>query len=68
MLLTRPTLDVRWREVDRACCAFLDACAQGECIADAVAAALSADADADLAKLMATLLDAGAFARLAPAP
>ena len=69
VLLTRPAHDVRWREVDRACCAFLDACAAGDRIADAVAAALAVDADADLAQLMAALLDAGAFARLEfPAP
>lgn len=68
VLLTRPTLDVRWREVDRASCAFLAACASGGRVADAVEAALAADADVDLAKLMATLLDAGAFARLAPSP
>jgi hypothetical protein len=68
VLLTRPTLDVRWREVDRACCAFLEACAGGGGVTDAVDAALAADADADLARVMATLLDAGAFARLDASP
>jgi hypothetical protein len=67
-LLTRPAHDVRWREVDRAACAFLDACAEGRRVADAVDAALAADARADLARLMATLLDAGAFGRLDASP
>ena len=63
-LITRPTDDVRWREVDRASCAFLDACARRRRVAEAADAALAADAPVDLARLMATLLDAGAFARL----
>jgi hypothetical protein len=36
-------------------------------VADAIDAALAADGAVDLARLMTTLLDAGAFARLAGA-
>jgi hypothetical protein len=55
---------VRWRRIGVAHCAFLDACAAGHSLAGAAAAALAADGDVDLARLMADLLDAGAFARL----
>ena len=63
-LLTRPRDTVRWRGIGVAHCAFLDACAAGHSLAGAAAAALAADGDVDLARLMADLLDAGAFARL----
>lgn len=63
-LLTRPQDSVQWRALDRAGCAFLDACAAGGTVADAAQAALAAQADADLGRLMATLLEAGAFGRL----
>jgi hypothetical protein len=49
-------------EIDAAACAFLDACGAGETLAEAAAAALQTDAAVDLSSLMATLLDAGAFA------
>lgn len=63
-LLTRPHDAVRWRALNRAGCAFLDACAALGTVADAAQAALEAQADADLGQLMATLLEAGAFSRL----
>lgn len=63
-LLTRPRDTVRWRGIGAAHCAFLDACAAGDSLAGAAAAAVGADGDIDLARLMADLLDAGAFARL----
>jgi len=50
--------------IGRAACAFLDACGAGESVAHAAAAALAADASADLALLMSTLLGAGAFGAL----
>ncbi|CAG1004950.1 hypothetical protein BURK1_03158 [Burkholderiales bacterium] len=64
VLVTRPRDAVEWIAVGRAACAFLDACAHGRPLADAAAAASRADRNADLARLMAMLLDAGAFARL----
>lgn len=63
-LLTRPQDSVQWRALDRAGCAFLDICAAGGTVADAAQAALDAQADADLGRVMATLLEAGAFSRL----
>ncbi len=61
MLVTRPAEEVRWGQIDAAAIAFLDACAQGDPLAHAASHALAADPDTDLAELMATLLDAGAF-------
>lgn len=63
-LLTRPQDAVRWCALDRAGCAFLDACAAGASLAAATQAALEADAGADLGRLMTELLTAGAFSRL----
>lgn len=63
-LLTRPRDGVAWRALDAAGCAFLDACAAGRPLAAAAQAALAAQPDADLAQLMADLLEAGAFSRL----
>lgn len=63
-LITRPADAVRFVPLERAGCAFLDACAAGHRVGDALLAALGADAGADLARLMAQLLAAGAFGRL----
>lgn len=65
VLVTRPRDTVRWIEAGPAHCAFLEACAAGLPLDDAAVRALEADRNADLARLMADLLDAGAFARLA---
>lgn len=65
-LLTRPAASVTWTALDAAGCAFLDACAAARPLAHAARAALAQQADTDLALLMATLLQAGAFGR-APA-
>ncbi len=67
VLVTRPRDAVRWIEIGPAHGAFLDACAAGRALADAATDALDADGSADLARLMADLLDAGAFARLSVA-
>jgi hypothetical protein len=67
-LLTRPHSVVRWLRLDAAGCAFLDACAAGSPLAAAAAAALAAQEDADLALLMKTLLEAGAFGRMSSVP
>lgn len=60
-LLVRPRDAVEWTALDKAGCAFLDACAGGGTLAAAAEAALAVQGDADLARLMATLLAAGAF-------
>ena len=63
-LITRPGGAVQSVGLDAGGCALLDACAAGRSLADAAQAALSANARVDLAQLMATLLNAGAFADL----
>lgn len=63
-LLVRPHGAVAWTTLDAAGCAFLDACQAGRPLADAAAAALGANPDTDLAKLLSTLLDVGAFSRI----
>lgn len=60
-LLTRPDGAVQWHRISPAGCALLDACAQGLALQAAAQAALSAEPDADLAALMALLLQAGAL-------
>ncbi|MGH6608906.1 MAG: DNA-binding domain-containing protein, partial [Burkholderiaceae bacterium] len=61
----RPHGAVQAIEVSAAACAFLDACAAGRPMMDAALAALEIDSAVDLSLLMATLLDAGAFASAA---
>lgn len=61
-LLTRPADAVRWTALDAAGIAFLDACAGGCTLAEASMRALERTPQVDLAKLLATLLQAGAFA------
>lgn len=63
-LLTRPHDAVTWRALDHTGCVFLDACAAGGTVAEAAQAALDVDGSADLSRLIATLLDAGAFSRI----
>jgi hypothetical protein len=63
-LITRPEDGVRWIGLDATGCAFLDACAAGENVAAAVEAALVASRDVDFTRLMASLLEAGAFGAL----
>lgn len=63
-LLTRPQSAVQWTALERGGCAFLDACAAGSTVAAAAQAALDAQDDTDFTRLMATLLQAGAFSRL----
>jgi hypothetical protein len=64
VLVVRPVGAVENVDLDTAGCAFLDACAVGGTLADAAGAALAMDAQVDLARLMARLLEAGAFGRL----
>jgi hypothetical protein len=68
VLIVRPHAVVEWTPLEKSDCAFLDACAAGGTLADAAAAALAADAHADLAALMARTLGAGAFGQLALRP
>ena len=65
VLITRPKGTVEWAALARGGCVFLDVCASGGTLADAATTALSVDPPIDLAILMARLLDAGAFSRLA---
>lgn len=60
-LLTRPGGVVAWTALEAGGCAFLDACAAGRPLALAADEALARQADCDLARLMAALLQAGAF-------
>lgn len=60
-LLVRRGAEVRAMEIGAAHCTFLDACAAGRTLADAAVAALEADAHADIAQLIASLLDACAL-------
>ncbi|MDQ7957869.1 MAG: putative DNA-binding domain-containing protein [Pseudomonadota bacterium] len=60
-LLTRPIAEVIWQPLPAGGCAFLDACARGDRLADAAAAALDAHPHIDLAALLAQLLQAGTF-------
>ncbi len=63
-LLVRPRDAVAWIALDAAGCAFLDACAAGDTLAEAAQAVLDVQGDADLARLMSTLLAVGAFGRM----
>jgi hypothetical protein len=60
-LLVRPRDNVEWIALDASGCAFLDACAAGGTLAEAARAALEVQGDANLARLMSNLLEAGAF-------
>lgn len=65
-LITRPAGQVQWTEFGAAGCAFLDACSAGQPLAQAADDALACDAQVDLAQLMASLLNAGAFSATNP--
>jgi len=62
LLIVRPHDAVESVVLDAAGCAFLDACAAGRTVIVAAHAAIERDAGADLSRLMAELLGAGAFA------
>jgi hypothetical protein len=63
-LLTRRADVVEWIGIDHAACRFLDACAAGRSVALAIHAALDVDAGVNPARMIATLLHAGAATRL----
>jgi len=60
-LLTRVADAVVSHPISAATCAFLDACARGEPLGEAAAAAMTVQSDANLAEMLATLLRAGAL-------
>lgn len=64
VLLTRPHGSVTWIALDAAGCAFLDICRAERPLAEAARAALDVRQDVDLARLLSTLLEAGAFGRI----
>lgn len=63
-LLVRRHGAVAWAPASAAACAFLDACSRGCRLPEAAAAALAAQHDTDLSRLLAGLLHAGAFGRI----
>lgn len=67
VLVVRPHGEVRSMALEQAGCAFLDACAAGNTLAAAAAAALAADPGADLSALLERTLNAGAYGQLVPA-
>jgi hypothetical protein len=67
-LLTRPASVVRWQALDAAGCVFLDTCSRGEHLGAAAAAALAVNGNADLGRLIGSLLAAGAFAGMSGSP
>ncbi len=64
VLMTRPHGAVLATHIDEAGCAVLDACAIALPLAAAAQSALALDPKADLAALLTTLLNAGAFSAL----
>ncbi|MCC7485467.1 MAG: putative DNA-binding domain-containing protein [Burkholderiales bacterium] len=65
-LLVRPGDSVAWQPIDAAGCAFLAACAAGEPLGRAAAAALAVEPACGLEALMCTLLGSGAFIAIRP--
>lgn len=60
-LLVRPRGVVEWLPLDAGACAFLDVCMAARPVAEAAMAALEAQPDVELGRLIATLLSAGTF-------
>jgi hypothetical protein len=65
VLIGRPRDRVNALDLDAASCAFLDACGRGAALGDAVQAAFARDPSIDLQRLLARLVEAGAFSALA---
>ncbi|MGE5523107.1 MAG: hypothetical protein ACM3SS_05275, partial [Rhodospirillaceae bacterium] len=68
VLITRPVAQVTHVLVDRATCVFLDACRAGKTLEQAALESLNVDPRVDFTKLMASLIQAGAFAALENQP
>ncbi|HCY62222.1 MAG TPA: DUF2063 domain-containing protein [Oxalobacteraceae bacterium] len=60
-LLVRPHAAVEWIPLGAGGCAFLDACMAGYPLAEAAMSGLEVQEDLDLARLLARLIEAGAF-------
>jgi hypothetical protein len=56
-----------WNPLDAAGCAFPDACSAGRPLAEAAADALHLTPDTDLALLLSSLLETGAFGNMSSA-
>jgi hypothetical protein len=54
---------VHWTPLNRAGCAFLDACAGGATLGEAANAALDVEPDTNIAQLLENMITAGALAR-----
>ena len=65
-MLARPNDAVTWRALDAGGCAFLDACKAGQTLASAANAALDAQQEIDIARLLADLIGFGAFTAFTP--
>ncbi len=63
-LLTRPDGAVAWTAIDPAGAAFLDACARGLVVADALDAAARAEPDNEVGRWLPALMHARAFTRI----
>lgn len=68
VLVTRPEFETRVRAIPRAGCIVLDRCADACVLAEALSAALTAEPAADLGRILAELIEAGAFMSPAPDP
>jgi hypothetical protein len=66
VLIVRPALEVDARILDGAAFAFLASCAAGDSLQAAAERALATDPRADFPRIIATGLEAGVFAALAP--
>ncbi len=64
VLIVRPHGAVETVPLDAAGCAFMDACASGASLTEAVLAAAGVEGSVDLTQLTATLFSSGAFAQL----
>lgn len=63
-LLTRQHDAVTWQPIGRDGCAFLDVCAGGGTLAEAIQTALEINPEADIGKLIAHFVEVGAFSQI----
>lgn len=63
-LITRKNDAVAWRPLGRDGCAFLEACASGGTLAEAIQSTVEFNPGADVGKLIAEFVEAGAFSRV----
>jgi len=65
-LITRPFDAVHWSPLDKAGCAFLDACAGGAALGEAAEAALGVEPETNIAQLLENMITAGALGKPKP--